>query len=396
MKTIHSQIQSPSSEYPFHQPLRQIAFFDIETTGLSPRTSSIYLIGAMRYDTDRSCWDMTQWFADDYRSEADILTSFLDFLKPCHALFHFNGATFDIPYVEAKCQKHGISLPEYAKELFQNICSHQTPTDEKRIGIDLLKQIRPLKKALCLQHARQTELERWLGIHREDTYHGGELIKVYTDYMQRRILHPESAEELEKLLLLHNHDDMEGMLHICSMLSYWNALAPSCPPDISGHTAADRKITIRFTLKVPVPKKIQIEHPFPDETAVPFPAQLTLSHSEGILSLPLRQDTLKFFLTPYQEYFYLPQEDTAIHKSVAQFVDSAFRRKATAATCYTKKEGSFLPSLSRKVPSRDEPLFYTGYKEKPAYYLLADSSEEDKLSRQLGEYLFYELPAFTR
>ena len=155
-------------------------------------------------------------------------------------------------------------------------------------------------------------------------------------------------------------------------------------------------MTIRFKLEASIPKEVQIEHPFPEEDTDLFPAQLTLGHSDGILSLPLRRDTLKFFLTPYKEYFYLPQEDTAIHKSVAQFVDSSFRRKATAATCYTKKEGSFLPSLSRKAPSREEPVFYTGYKEKPAYYLLADASEESKLSHQLSEYLFYELPAFTK
>ena len=41
--------------------------------------------------------------------------------------------------------------------------------------------------------------------------------------------------------------------------------------------------------------------------------------------------------------YYLPEEDTAIHKSVASFVGSSHRKKATAKTCYTKRSGTFLP-----------------------------------------------------
>mgnify|MGYP002649210078 CR=1 FL=1 len=54
MKTITSIISQPQEEYQFPQPLNQILFFDIETTGLSPKASSLYLIGAMYYDTEHS------------------------------------------------------------------------------------------------------------------------------------------------------------------------------------------------------------------------------------------------------------------------------------------------------------------------------------------------------
>ena len=47
-----------------------------------------------------------------------------------------------------------------------------------------------------------------------------------------------------------------------------------------------------------------------------------------------------------KEYFYLPAEDTAVHKSVASYVDKEFRQKATKDTCYIKQNGDFLPAYS--------------------------------------------------
>lgn len=111
------------------------------------------------------------------------------------------------------------------------------------------------------------------------------------------------------------------------------------------------------------------------------------------LSLPLYRGVLKFFFPDHKDYYYLPQEDTAIHKSVAQFVDASCRRKATAANCYTKKEGIFLPSLAAKESSLDKPRFYMAYKASPACYLLsADDPDEQK--EMLSSYLFHELPFF--
>ncbi len=392
MKTIQSPVQPPLSSFWSHQPPEQIAFLDIETTGLSPRTSSIYLIGAMCYDPSSHLWNITQWFADDYRSEADILTSLLGFLRPFRAVFHFNGDTFDIPYILTRCSKHHIPIPEYAMELFCHHASYQAPTDGERIGIDLLREIRPLQKKLHLPHADQTSLERWLGVQREDTYKGGELIRVYTEYMQSKFLRPQDAGRLERLLLLHNHDDIVGMLAAFSILSYRKALAPDEPPILSDCTLMQDQAEISFPLKTPVPKAVKLEHPFTDGGAGLTPALLSLEGSDATLTLPLRKDTLRFFFTPYRDYYYLPQEDTAIHKSVACFVDPAFRQKATAATCYAKKEGIFLPSLSPKPSSWEDPLFYTGYREKPAYHLLPDCQEQ--LFQKISGYLYYELPSF--
>ena len=59
----------------------RFCFFDIETTGLSPKISSLYLIGVLWYDAGDDLFHTRQWFADDYISEKDIIKSFTRFLS---------------------------------------------------------------------------------------------------------------------------------------------------------------------------------------------------------------------------------------------------------------------------------------------------------------------------
>ena len=54
MKIIQSNIAVPKHSYKFSQPINQIAFFDIETTGLSPKASSLYLIGGMHFGAKKT------------------------------------------------------------------------------------------------------------------------------------------------------------------------------------------------------------------------------------------------------------------------------------------------------------------------------------------------------
>ena len=59
--------------------LSSIVFFDIETTGLSWRTSHLYLIGAAWMDG--SVWHIRQWFLQKPSEEPELLDQFSDFLK---------------------------------------------------------------------------------------------------------------------------------------------------------------------------------------------------------------------------------------------------------------------------------------------------------------------------
>ena len=75
--------------------LSDLVIFDIETTGLSANVSSLYLIGALWYDTQKKEMKMCQWFADDYNSEKEILLSFRSYIEEHPYLIHFNGSSFE-------------------------------------------------------------------------------------------------------------------------------------------------------------------------------------------------------------------------------------------------------------------------------------------------------------
>ena len=96
------------------------------------------------------------------------------------------------------------------------------------------------------------------------------------------------------------------------------------------------------------------------------------------VTIPLLRGTLYHYFPDYKEYYYLPEEDTAMHKSVAGFVDPAHRRKATAQTCYVKKEGVFLP----QTDERFLPSFRASFKDRMYWFEYKDllSTDNDILS----------------
>lgn len=385
MKTIYSTISSPVYPYTFLHPQDKSAFFDIETTGLSPNASSLYLAGLMRFDTARRQWTLCQWFADNYQSEKKIIQSFLDALSDVEYLYHFNGQTFDIPYLLKKCTRHDIVPSAQCKKLLEDKSSSHS--------IDLLKKIRPLRHALSLEKCKQSDLECYLGLKRTDIFSGADLISVYSEYMQKKILDPKNAEKLEQVLLLHNHDDIEMMLNLCSLLTYGEYLSEEetnrliCSETLKTMKIRqeNRQLFVTLTLPDPVPKNISITACYPHPSSIEADigsllpnANLTFRDKTASFAFPLYCGTLKFFFPDYENYYYLPAEDTAVHKSVAEYVDRKHRKKATATTCYIKKESTFLPNLctikkaKQKTPENQYPLFCHQYKDKLSFYELTD------------------------
>ena len=111
----------------------EIAAFDIETTGFSAETTSLYLIGCAFYSDDK--WVVRQWFNDDGKSEADILNAFISFISDYKYLLHYNGDGFDIPYLTKKLSNYNIEF-DFAY----------------LISVDLYKVIRPFKNILHIDN----------------------------------------------------------------------------------------------------------------------------------------------------------------------------------------------------------------------------------------------------
>lgn len=95
------------------------------------------------------------------------------------------------------------------------------------------------------------------------------------------------------------------------------------------------------------------------------PLSLELHDSYLACNLNLYEGTLKYFYPDYQNYYYLPLEDTAIHKSIGEYVDRSARKKLLPKTVTAKKRAcSYLSSvlcgnhLLRKIISPLSPIFF--------------------------------------
>ena len=77
---------------------------------------------------------------------------------------------------------------------------------------------------------------------------------------------------------------------------------------------------------------------------------------------------MKYFYASYKDYYYLADEDMAVHKSVSSYVNKEYRTQATAETCYTRKYSSYLPEWDLLV----QPFFKRDYKSKEIFFELTD------------------------
>jgi len=349
MKISEETLEGFSISYPLNKlaPLERILFIDIETTGFAARSSCLYLIGCAYYLAGK--WHTIQWMAENSSQETDILNAFFEFAKIYRYLVHFNGNNFDLPFITQKCEQH--SLP-YNFDSFQ--------------GIDLYRRIAPYKFFLKLPNCKQKTLEQFLGIERKDVFSGGELIGIYHDYVKN------PTEFSENCLFLHNSDDIKGMLEILPVLSYYDLFnQPVKAKKVQANTYRDvnggkrKELMITLTLEQPLPRQV---------TAAVGGCYFRGAGTEAILKVPIYEEELKYFYSNYNDYYYLPAEDVALHKSVAGFVAREYRVKATAATCYTRKFSSYLPQWDVLF----EPFFKRDYQSKELFFELTDRLKKDR------------------
>lgn len=354
----------------------EILFIDIETTGLSSKTSDLYMIGISYHQGNT--WHIVQLMAESPEHEKEILISLKTLLKDFKYVVHFNGNRFDIPFLQDKFAKYEL------EDAFKNIQS-----------FDLYKQISPYKLQLGLPDCKQKTIELYLGIDREDKYDGGKLIPVYKEFVEDK-----DPEKL-KLLLLHNFEDVKGMFELLPMLRYlqfFNLFRNM--PQVSIRT--DEEIDDNaYDYELPVrAKKVQANY-YKDldgtrkqevfmKLALPFELPSSLSGNldncyfkivgkEATLRVPLYEAELKYYYSNYKDYYYLPKEDMAIHKSIAEFVDKAYREKATPENCYTKKAGQYLLEWDLVFA----PFFKEDYKDKRFFFDLNENMKKSRFAMSL-------------
>ncbi len=402
---IHEITNYPIQELsPFAQSFltKDMLLFDIETCGLSAANCPVYCIGCGFLEEDSIAVEL--FFAENHLEEPLILSAFFKRLCAYSTVITFNGSTFDIPFLRKRISPNPSKLDTMA-------------------SIDLYKEVCRMKKLFSLSSYRQKALEAFLGIARDDRYDGGQLIAIYRLYEKGCSVDANNhtallawdgvkdagrltsgqRKELLDALLLHNRDDVRGMFDLLDLLSYqqltngtfqladcffeeenrdaFSTAGCDARPDATTNKAAhpdatNQYLNLKFSCDTSFPRRLQ------QTTAY---GTFVLEKNKVLLRLPVFCGVLKHFFEEYKDYYYLTEEDCAVHKSIGQFVDAAFRKKATKQTCYSKSTCSYLvlPPKGQRSTLRKEFADKNTYIKLP----LADADFQEVLSTFFGNLL---------
>ncbi len=292
--------------------LDKTLFFDIETTGFAPDHSQLYLIGCAHI-AEGVC-HLTQYFSDlgTAEDERDILESFLTFSSEFEQLVTYNGETFDLPYIEKKA---GICHLPF----------------KKSNSFDIYKQIRIYKSLFQVPNLKLKTMEQFLGVARKDKYDGKKLISVYNEYLKT------GEQKNFNDLMLHNYEDVTALIRLLDLLSYDDFFKGRFEiADLSWKkTVLTAILKLEFHIHIPV--NLQCPQ-----------FELSLEAERAIVRIPVIDGKIKYFYKNYKDYYYLPVEDTAIHKSLAVYVDGQNKEKARPHNCYTYCEAEALIHSSKE------------------------------------------------
>lgn len=163
--------------------MKEIAFFDIETTGFN-KTSDIIMLISLGYYIDEKTFVTKQYYAEYIEDEEEIVKEFLEDLKEFNTWCTYNGIAFDEPYVIKKQQKYCIEgkIPEH--------------------HIDLYRLIKPYYTQFGMERCNLKTVEKYLGIERKDQIDGGLSAQLYKQYLYN------NNEDIRDVIMLHNYEDV--------------------------------------------------------------------------------------------------------------------------------------------------------------------------------------------
>ena len=126
-------------------------FFDIETTGLNHKNSFLSMIGAAV--PKEGAIKLYQFLAEKETPEEEqaLLLAFTDLCREKTGFIHFNGSTFDLPYLRHKYREYAMDCPL-----------------ENKGSLDLYRELRPLSTLFPLPDFRQKSLESLVGYKRKE------------------------------------------------------------------------------------------------------------------------------------------------------------------------------------------------------------------------------------
>ncbi len=333
MKTIKKLISTNS----FHTIKDSIVsenylFFDIETTGLSSKKHQIYCIGSACYFKKKMAVEIQQLLGESLSDERELIEIFIDLIRSDTILVSYNGSTFDIRFILERAKFYNLSVESLKK------CQH----------IDLYKTARHLNPIFQLDSLKQISLERFFNIYREDRLSGKELISIYFTYIKTK------KETYESCLLLHNFEDISGLLSLYAIIHYDSLLRITDDPFLY-QIVDNAYLEIQITHDIILPKPISREYSY---------GTISFDNSSLTIIVPIYFGKINHYFPDIKNYYYLPEEDMVIHKSIGTYVESSKRQPASRENCFVSKESYYL-----KLPvKRKHPIFQLSYIDKQGIY----------------------------
>ena len=303
---------------PFKQPIllnnycdiEKILFFDIETTGFTPKTSFVYLISAGYFIGDN--FKIIQFFSENSDEELKILTAFDNILSNFILLAHFNGDKFDIPYLKGRYEYH-------------NINSHISGLESMDIYVELKK----FKKLFRIDNCKLKTFEKFLNIERNDMIDGGEAINEYLRYTRTQ---DKSALDA---CLLHNYEDVLN-LPLISKLIIFNQLY-----DITGfrytYSSDDNYFCISTELNSIPELNLSCENEY---------IKFCIKDDIASMSFKIIENKIVNHFSNYKKYVFLNSENYAVDSEYARLLNLKNCKKCTVNTAYNFIETDTLNKLN--------------------------------------------------
>ena len=302
MKIIEQNIKQlyPSSDFECGD-----AILDITASGRYFRTSRLLRIDLIRRNESRhnesrhnesrrneSGVRLISWISEQESDEYEMLTALSDALDSIRRIITFNGNAFDLPHLHQKYKAFDLMDPLQGKQY-----------------LDLMLRLKPISRFLALPSGKLADFAGFLHLAQPDA----------SDEASFRF-HPGAEDKHEAS----TPNDALYTLECMSLLHYAEFLDQGAR--IREVTTDEERVIFRLH--------------YPDGFPVGFSVHdsgFHLRFSEDgtvLLSSRICNGSIRYYHTDVKNYWYLPLEGYAIHKSAAQYVDKSRREKAVRENCY--------------------------------------------------------------
>lgn len=284
-------------------------FLDLETLGLSPKDSAIYLIGLGRFN--RGSYEIVQFFAENEQEEDEIIHAIFPYLTNASRIITFHGEAFDLPFLTKRSRQYHIPFSyEQGKVQYSG---------RDIESFDLRKAIYSLRRILQFPHYNQRTLEEFLQIKRKDDIAGKELITCYKAYMM-------DEDPLKRSMLLdHNRFDVEHMPKLFDLLQYRNI--PDTNYTLTSFSSNQQALELCGTSDLSLPVPLSIHN---------LGVHLQFFDCGIKVYIPLSNGKMRYYLPNPKDYVRLKADGQLLPKALAASLPSSSYEKVDESNCYTE------------------------------------------------------------